>query len=152
METIKFRGKLFDPETNTLGDWVYGSVVHIPDDKEADQFQDEVATWYITSDGVTFNRVNRLTIGQCTCVEDKFGNPIYVGDIIEYPDDDDDDNQYVIGFESGQFVASEIDTGRYWGAGVWVGEFGNYPQVIDNIFDTNIEIKSGSPYDFSGNK
>lgn len=135
MRTIKFRGKASN------GEWIYGSLVSVPDDEEfaAIQFQvpKVVPPGFGEDDGEYHFRIENVdpaTVGQYTGRDDCEGNPIYEGDIIGLPSIYAKDQQ---GYTP--FWVVEYDP--------WQG-FKGFPRekVLGNIHD-NPELMKGATHD-----
>ncbi|NFN17854.1 hypothetical protein FDB52_05775 [Clostridium botulinum] len=93
-EKIKFRGKCisskYEDESIYLK-WIYGDLHHIGNE------------YFIYCDDGIWHEVNRDTIGQFTGLVDEDGNDIYVGNIVEY-----DNNEFIVKYDIGSFMLVRI--------------------------------------------
>lgn len=118
MRTIKFRGK------NILtGEWVYGTGIHVTDDKV-----------HINVDSPFGYEVTPATVGQFTGLQDANGTDVYEGDIVRYRPNN---KTYQVVFKDGIF----------WGEGNnghgCAAHFFPSCEILGNVFDNPELIKKG---------
>ncbi|ONG61227.1 hypothetical protein BKK44_30425 [Bacillus cereus] len=116
MREIEFRGKPIEDYGDTK--WFYGNAVINYEDKLA----------YIEAVGQGFVPVKWDTVGQYTCLEDKNGNRIYEGDIINFKLDD-----YTVPFTQYiKFVGGTYQTDDYH---FYLHEISHNVEIIGDIYE-----------------
>jgi uncharacterized phage protein (TIGR01671 family) len=140
MREIKFRGKVADTGLCALhaGEWVYGSLVLVPDNPK-------IAIIYNTADTADEyswekTYVDASTVGQFIGISDDFGKEIYEGDVVEYTNREDPSIKFIAAIcydhEDCAFTLDKDPIGfwRKW----WMFK------VVDNIYDKPNEKPNNS--------
>lgn len=134
MREILFRGKAINRDKGyhlteyKNGEWVYGLVTKLYDE----QFKSLPAE-ITNTNGIRGIEIDHKTIGQYTGLNDKNGNKIFEGDIVDFPDRSDSESYGVVEYDTNETEFGIVYDSIYEGLGRQYHS--RDIEVIGNIFD-----------------
>lgn len=134
MREILFRGKAINRDKGyhlteyKNGEWVYGLVTKLYNE----QFKSLPAEMTNTN-GIRGIEIDHKTIGQYTGLNDKNGNKIFEGDIVDFPDRSDSESYGVVEYDTNETEFGIVYDSIYEGLGRQYHS--RDIEVIGNIFD-----------------
>lgn len=124
MREILFRGKSIEDNK-----WVYGDLI-----REKKSFGKICTRIYrTTNNGWELIDVDSETVGQYTGLNDKNGNKIFEGDIVDFPDRSDSESYGVVEYDTNETEFGIVYDSIYEGLGRQYHS--RDIEVIGNIFD-----------------
>jgi hypothetical protein len=124
MREILFRGKSIEDNK-----WVYGDLI-----REKKSFGKICTRIYrTTNNGWELIDVDSKTVGQYTGLNDKNGNKIFEGDIVDFPDRSDSESYGVVEYDTNETEFGIVYDSIYEGLGRQYHS--RDIEVIGNIFD-----------------
>lgn len=124
MREILFRGKSIEDNK-----WVYGDLI-----REKKSFGKICTRIYrTTNNGWELIDVDSKTVGQYTGLNDKNGNKIFEGDIVDFPDRSDSESYGVVEYDTNETEFGIVYDSIYEGLGRQYHS--RDIEIIGNIFD-----------------